>query len=129
MIAQVLAVACAASACAFSHAQYTMQPVASGLDSPLYVASAPGDASRLYVAEQPGRIRIVQGGRIVGTFIDLRSKISSGGERGLLSFAFHPNYAQNHRFYVSYTDTNGNSGVVQYRSAKPTSPSTPSTQL
>ena len=94
-----------------------MQPVASGLDSPLYVASAPGDASRLYVAEQPGRIRIVEGGKIVGTFIDLRSKISSGGERGLLSFAFHPGYAQNHRFYVSYTDTSGNSRIVEYRSA------------
>jgi glucose/arabinose dehydrogenase len=117
VIAQVLAVACAAAPCASTHAQLSMQPYASGFDSPLYVTAAPGDASRIYVVEQTGRIRIVQNGHVVGTFLDLRSKTSAGGERGLLSMAFHPQYAQNHRFYVSYTDTSGNSRVVEYRSA------------
>src|SRR6185437_1380186 len=70
-----------------------------------------------YVVEQPGTIRKVVGGRIAGTFLDIRSKVRAGGEQGLLSMVFDPGYAQNHRFYVSYTDTNGNSRVVQYRSA------------
>ncbi len=117
MIAQVLAVACAAAQCAAAHAQYSLQPYASGFDQPVYVTAAPGDASRVYVVEKTGRIRIVQNGHTTGTFLDLHGKVSGSEEQGLLSMAFHPQYAQNHRFYVSYTDTSGNSRVVEYRSA------------
>lgn len=83
----------------------------------MYVTSAPGDPTTLYVVEQPGTIRIVRSGKIAGTFLDIRSKVKSGGEQGLLSMAFSPQYASNHLFYVSYTDVNGNSRVARYRAA------------
>jgi glucose/arabinose dehydrogenase len=89
---------------------------ASGLDMPTYVTAAPGEQKRLYVVEQTGRIRYLVGGRIAGTFLDIRSRISTGGERGLLSLAFSPRYARDHRFYVDYTDRNGNTRVVEFRS-------------
>jgi glucose/arabinose dehydrogenase len=81
------------------------------------VTSTPGDPTTLYVVEQPGTIRIVQNGRIAGTFLDLRSIVESGGEQGLLSMAFSPHYASNHLFYVSYTDLHGNSRVARYKAA------------
>lgn len=92
-------------------------PVVGGFDSPVYVTSAPGDPTTLYVVEQAGTIRIVRNGQIAGTFLDLRSIVKSGGELGLLSMAFSPHYATNHLFYVSYTDEHGNSRVARYRSA------------
>lgn len=89
--------------------------VASGLDQPLYVTAPAGDP-RIFVVEQTGKIRIISGGAVLPTpFIDLSSKISAGGERGLLSMAFHPNYAQNGWFYVDYTDTHGDTRVERYR--------------
>jgi glucose/arabinose dehydrogenase len=98
-------------------AAVSFQQIASGLNSPVFVTSAPGDAGTLYVVEQPGIVKIVKNGSVAGTFLDIRSRISSGGERGLLSLVFHPSYAQNHLFYVNYTDTNGDTRVVQFRSA------------
>jgi glucose/arabinose dehydrogenase len=91
--------------------------VVGGLDSPDYVTSAPGDPTTLYVVEQPGKIKIVKNGRIAGTFLDLRKLVLSGGEQGLLSMAFSPQYASNHLFYVSYTDLRGDSRVARYRAA------------
>ncbi|MFL5539597.1 MAG: PQQ-dependent sugar dehydrogenase [Longimicrobiaceae bacterium] len=89
--------------------------VASGLDQPLYVTAPAGDP-RIFVVEQTGKIRIISGGAVLPTpFIDLSSKISAGGERGLLSMAFHPNFAQNGWFYVDYTDTHGDTRVERYR--------------
>src|SRR6476619_350693 len=95
---------------------YSFKRIATGLASPTYVTSAPDDASTLYVVEQGGLIRIVRGGRASGTFLDLRSKVLFDGERGLLGLAFHPDYAQNHLFYVDYTDVHGDTRVVAYRS-------------
>src|SRR5262245_61043689 len=96
---------------------FSFAPVVGGFDSPVYVTSAPGDPDTLYVVEQAGTIRIVRGGKIAGTFLDLRSIVKSGGEQGLLSMAFDPQYASNHLFYVSYTDRSGNSRVARYRAA------------
>ena len=98
-------------------ATFTFAPVVSGLSSPVYVTSAPGDPTTLYVVEQPGTIKIVRNGAVAGTFLDIRSRIKSGGEQGLLSVAFSPQYATNHRFYVDYTDTRGDTRVVEFRSA------------
>ena len=62
-------------------------------------------------------IKVVENGRTrAQPFLDIRNLIASGGERGLLSVAFHPGYAKNRLFYVDYTDTDGNTRVVQYRS-------------
>jgi glucose/arabinose dehydrogenase len=92
-------------------------PYASGFTSPTYVASAPGDPTTLYVVEQAGMIETVENQQSTGTFLDIRSLVKSGGELGLLSMAFSPKYATNHLFYVSYDDLDGNSRIVQYRSA------------
>jgi glucose/arabinose dehydrogenase len=91
-----------------------LQPVATGLSSPLYLTSPPGDA-RLFIVEQGGTIRIVENGALRPTpFIDLSDSVTSGGERGLLSMAFHPSYATNGFFYVDYTDRRGDTRVVRY---------------
>jgi glucose/arabinose dehydrogenase len=71
----------------------------------------------LYVVEQQGTIKMVKNGQAAGTFLDIRSRVKSGGEQGLLSVAFHPSYAQNHTFYVDYTDTSGDTRVVEFKSA------------
>jgi glucose/arabinose dehydrogenase len=82
----------------------------------LYVTQAPGDISRLFVVEQPGKIRVISRGTLLTTpFLDLTSVAGyDGGERGLLSMAFHPNYANNHRFFVLYTDASGTIQIVRY---------------
>ena len=120
MLAHVLAAACALtlSPCAVERAgaQATFRPYASGLSAITYIAANRAEPKRLYVVEQDGRIRYLVGARVRGTFIDLRSVVRSGGEQGLLSVAFHPNYARNHRFYVDYTDRNGDTRVVEFRS-------------
>jgi glucose/arabinose dehydrogenase len=90
--------------------------VASGLDSPTFVTSAPGQSDRLYVTEQPGRIRIVEGKHVLPEpFLDLASEVTSGGERGLLSVAFHPDFVSNGLFYVNYTDREGDTRVAEFR--------------
>lgn len=95
----------------------SIRPVASGLDSPVHVAAPRNERNRLYVVEQPGRIRVLVNGRLrAQPFLDIRPLVRSGGEQGLLSVAFHPRYATNRRFYVNYTDRNGDTNVVEYRS-------------
>jgi len=104
--------------------------VASGFSSPLYLTAPTGDP-RLFVVEQTGKIRIVQGGTVLPTpFIDLSAKISAGGERGLLSMAFHPDYAHNGFFYVDYPDLHGDTRVERYHvSANPAQADPASAQL
>ena len=95
-----------------------IRPYVSGLHSPTFVATAPGQPNRLYVVEQAGTIRYVEGGRIAGTLLDIRSRVGSGGERGLLSVAFSPAYEHDHLLYVDYTDKAGDTRVVAFRSRK-----------
>jgi len=98
-----------------------LQRVASGLASPVFLTSPPDD-DRLFVVELAGRIRIVQNGQLQPrAFLDITAQVSSGGERGLLSMAFHPQYSTNGLFFVDYTDRNGDTRVERYRvSADPT---------
>ena len=85
-------------------------------DMPVYVTAPPGDTRRIFVVEQGGTIRVVRAGeRISRPFLDLRSKVTAGGEQGLLSMAFAPDYARTRRFYVNYTDRRGTQSVVEYR--------------
>jgi glucose/arabinose dehydrogenase len=91
--------------------------VASGFDDPVHVAATRSEPDRLYVVEQAGRIRVLARGRVrAGAFLDIRERVRSGGEQGLFAVAFHPRYAQNRKLYVHYTDRNGDTRVVQYRS-------------
>ncbi len=119
MLAHLLAAACAVAApCTTARAEATFKPYVSGLAPITYITSNRAEPKRLYVVEQDGRIVYLVGGRVRGTFLDLRSVVRSGGEQGLLSVAFHPAYAKNHRFYVDYTDRNGDTRVVEFRSRK-----------
>ena len=91
-----------------------LEPVVSGLEAPVHLAAPAGDP-RLFVVEQPGRIRIVRSGRLLKEpFLDIGDLVMYGGERGLLSVAFHPRYSSNGRFYVNYTDRHGDTRVVRY---------------
>src|SRR5688572_7935530 len=83
---------------------------ATGLTSPIGLASAEDGTHRVFVVEQAGCIRFVLNSAVVGApcgsagtrFLDIRNKIVSGGERGLLGLAFHPDYETNGRFFVYY---------------------------
>ena len=85
-------------------------------DAPVYVTQPPGERRQLFVVEQGGRIVVVRGGRALRTpFLDVSSRIVSGGEQGLLGLAFAPDYARSGRFYLNYTDPNGDTRIVEYR--------------
>ena len=91
-----------------------LQPIASGLDQPVALTHA-GD-TRLFITEQTGTIRIYDALGLRATpFLDIRSLVLSGGERGLLSVAFHPQYRDNGLFFVYYTNRNGDNSVARYR--------------
>jgi glucose/arabinose dehydrogenase len=83
-------------------------------DAPVYVTGAPGFPKLLFVVEQPGRVLVLQGGRR-RTFLDMRGLVSYGGEEGLLSVAFPPDYARSKRFYVYYNDNAGDIRVDEFR--------------
>lgn len=88
--------------------------VATGLAAPVHLAALPDD-DRLFVVEQAGRIRVIQGGQVLERpFLDIRDRVRSGGERGLLSIAFHPDYASNGRFFVDYTDAADSTRIEEY---------------
>ena len=88
-------------------------------DEPVYVAGAPGFPDLLFVVEQPGRVEVLRKGHELGhPFLDLRSLVGyDGGERGLLSIAFPPDYAQSRSFYVYYTDKQGNIRIDEFKRA------------
>jgi glucose/arabinose dehydrogenase len=89
--------------------------VVDGLTNPVDVASAHDGTGRLFVVEQPGLIRLVEDGRLVTRpFLDIREEIASGGERGLLGLAFHPDFPSDPRLFVDYTDVNGDTVVSEF---------------
>ncbi len=94
-----------------------VEQVVNGLSGALYLTSPPGDTNRLFVLQQnAGLIRIIKDGQLLGTpFLDVHTRISSGGERGLLGLAFHPEYASNGYFFINYTNTSGNTVVARYQ--------------
>jgi len=87
------------------------------LDQPVYVTQPPtGDDDHLYVVEQCGTIqRVPIGGGEPTTFLDVSDLVTCGGEQGLLSVAFAPDYADSGDLYVNYTDAAGDSRTVAYR--------------
>lgn len=97
--------------------RYQWVVVVSGLAQPLDIQTPPDGSGRLFILEQPGRIRIVQGGALLAEpFLDIVARVgSSGDEQGLLGLAFHPRYAENGLFYVNYTDLNGDTVIARFR--------------
>lgn len=108
--------ACTTSTVPSADMMLTVQPVVAGLTSPVHLAAPAGD-ERLFIVEQPGRIRVVKNGQLLATpFLDITSRVKSGGEQGLLSMAFDPQYTTNGHFYVYYTSQpNGDIVVERFR--------------
>src|SRR5438132_12573535 len=115
MVAPLLAAAALVVPSGPAQQQLTVRPYASGLSALTAIASTPAEPRRLYAVEQVGRIRYRVNGRVRGTFLDIRDRVISGGEQGLLSVAFSPGYARDHRFCDDYTDNNRNTRVVEFR--------------
>jgi glucose/arabinose dehydrogenase len=87
-------------------------------EDPVHVTAPPGARRGLFVVEQGGRVRVVRRGRVLPRpFLDVSDRVSSGGERGLLSLAFAPDYARSGRFYVYYTNRAGDTRLVEYERA------------
>ncbi len=95
---------------------YTTTPAFGALtfSQPIHIATAPGDAARLFVVERQGNIRVIPnvsaGSPTSSTFLNLNTVLNARGEslatnvdRGLMSVAFHPQYAANGYFYIWYS--------------------------
>jgi glucose/arabinose dehydrogenase len=91
--------------------------VASGLNQPMLIKGAPGDNERLYIAERAGRIRILKGGQVLPEpFVDFSDLVTTAVEHGFLGLAFHPDYAQNGRFFVHYSRSgDGATQIAEYK--------------
>ena len=89
--------------------------ITTGLSAPVFLTQPLNDG-RIFVVEQAGRIRVIRNGALQTTpFLDISSRVLSGSERGLLSVAFHPQYATNHFFYVYFTtQTNGDIRIERF---------------
>ena len=96
-----------------------LEPVLSGLSSPVYAGNARDGSNRLFIVEQGGRIRVLQNGATTATlFLDISSRVFFSGERGLLGLAFHPQFAVNRRFFVNYTRAgDGATVIAEYRAS------------
>jgi hypothetical protein len=110
MLAVVTAMGCCASS---ASAALHLSQIGS-FNQPVYVTAPPGDPHRVFVVEQAGRIiEVLDGQKQTTPFLDISADVKSGGEQGLLSMAFAPDYATSRRFYVYYTaprqgDSGGN---------------------
>jgi glucose/arabinose dehydrogenase len=86
--------------------------------SPTYVTAPPGDSQRVLVVERAGTVRVVRRGRVLARpFLDLRERVGGGGERGLLSIAFAPDYERSGRLYAYYTEPDGTIAIDELRAS------------
>jgi len=95
-----------------SEIELTLAEVASGFTQPVFLDAPPGDG-RLFVVDQPGTIEVFDNGEW-NTFLDITSKVHFEREQGLLGLAFHPDFEQNRRFFVDYTNTGGTTIIEEY---------------
>jgi glucose/arabinose dehydrogenase len=87
--------------------------------APVHIDNAPGKKRLLFVVEQPGTIRVLRNGRKLGRpFLNISDRVQYGGEEGLLSVAFHPKFKKNRRFFVYYTNRDGNIEVDGFKARK-----------
>lgn len=103
------------SSFAASWPELSFVPVVNGLERPVHVTHAGDSKGRLFIIEQPGRIRIVSNNLLqAAPFLDISDRVGCCGERGLLSAAFPPDFAAKGYFYVNYTNTAGNTVVSRF---------------
>lgn len=99
---------------------YRLVVVARRLSQPIHVAASRAEPGRLYVVQRAGLVRVLERGRLLPRpFLDLRGRVSTQGERGLLSIAFHPDYPATPRFFVFLTDRGGDVVVAEGSPATP----------
>ena len=94
----------------------------SGFSEPVYLTNAGDGSGRLFVVEQGGLVKVIADGSVLDRpYLDVRDLVSAGGERGLLSMAFAPDFKANGRLYVNYTDVDGDTRVARYTAPDPAS--------
>ncbi len=99
-----------------SSSAITLTEVAGDLDAPTDIVNAGDGSGRLFFVEKEGLVKIFKNGEVSPqSFLDIQTLVSTQSERGLLSMAFHPKYRSNRKFYVYYTDRNGDITIAQYR--------------
>jgi glucose/arabinose dehydrogenase len=109
-LAAVCAVANSASA------QLRARTIATGFSAPVAVVQDPTDRNVFFVVQQNGHLRAVRGGAVLqADFLDLSASVLSGGEQGLLGLAFAPDYATSQRFFVNFTNRQGDTVVARFR--------------
>jgi glucose/arabinose dehydrogenase len=97
-----------------SRVAVSLKAVHTGFDAPVSVTSAGDGSGRLFVVEQGGTVRVVSHGSVQTTpYLDLRASVGTGGERGLLSIAFHPVFKTNGLLFAAYTTPDGGLRVVR----------------
>jgi len=95
--------------------QIELEEISSDFARPVFLTHAGDGLGRLFVVEQEGRVRIIENGEILESpFINIQPRVGFGNERGLLSIAFHPDYATNGRVFADYTNTNGDTIVSEF---------------
>ena len=98
----------------------SLDSIVGGLESPTQITNAGDGTDRLFVVEQRGTVRVIQGGVLQpGFFLDIRSKVEDGGERGLLGLAFSPNFETNRQLFVFYTRNGGDIVVTRFTTNAP----------
>ena len=95
---------------------FDVRPFAKGFNRPTWVGGAPGDDA-LWVAEQPGRVYRLDGGRRT-LALDLGDRVKLGAEQGLLGIAFHPDFATDRRVYLHWSDPKGDTRVAEFRARR-----------
>jgi glucose/arabinose dehydrogenase len=116
-LAIVALVACNPTPPPGSSGKLSLVAVATDLEQPLYLTNT-GTGNDLYIVEKTGKVKIFENASSTPrslAFLDITSKISSEGERGLLSIAFHPKYAINGFVFVFYTNLDGNNTVSRFK--------------
>ncbi len=113
LLAALAALAIGALSSSSAHAQGEAVRVASNLAAPIYVTAPAGDP-RLFIVLRAGEIRILENGELLSApFLDIKNRVGTIGEGGLLGMTFAPDYAESGVFYLYYTgDSNPGPGVA-----------------
>jgi glucose/arabinose dehydrogenase len=97
-------------------AQLQARALASGFTSPVAVVADPTDRNVFFVVQQNGHIRVSRGGTVLSAdFLDLSGSVVASGEQGLLGLVLAPDYASSQRFYVNFTNRQGDTVVARFR--------------
>jgi len=122
-LAAAISIAAVATSYTSDAQTLSLELVQGGFASPVYATAPKGDLDRLFVVQRNGVIRVMRNGSLNGTpFLNISGIVNSGGERGLLGLAFHPDFFTNGRFFVNYTQTssggpggNGDTVIAEYK--------------